>query len=71
MGLDQSALVEDLDEPGVGAHRHALADEVAGDRIEGLRDLDVVIAVDLGVAVDGDVEADLGSSQEVGLLLLG
>jgi len=48
--LDHFALVEDLDELGIGARLDVAPDEIPGHRIESSRDLDVVVSVHLGLA---------------------
>ena len=66
MDLDQLATSEDPHQAAVGAHLDALADQVAGHRVERLGDFDVVIAVDLRRRVDRhvvDARAGAGNSR--------
>jgi len=57
VGLDQLAAVEHLDQRAVGADLDLLADQLPGQRIQGLADLDVMVAVHLGRHVVRDVVA--------------
>jgi hypothetical protein len=67
--LDELPLEEDLDQMRVGPHPDPLADELGRHRIERPGDLDVVILMDLGVTVDGDVVGVLGDGQQMPELL--
>jgi hypothetical protein len=55
MGLDEDAAVEDPHQLPVGAHLDPTSDQVAGDRIQRLGHLDVMITMDLRRRVDGQV----------------
>lgn len=64
MGLHQHPAVEDPHQLAIGADLDPGADQVAGDRIQGTGDLDVVVAGDLGSGIDRQVIGLGGSRQE-------
>ena len=71
MDLDQPRPVEHLDQLSIGADLDPGPDQVAGDRVQRLGHLDVVITVDLGVDVDRQVIGRCRRWPQPGLFLEG
>lgn len=69
--LHKHARVKDPHEGAVGPHLHALADQAPRDRVEGLGHLDVVVPVDPGGDVEGQVIRSRWRREQVRGLLVG